>query len=144
MPHREAIEGFLAVLPGGKVIIQQASEACVVAWFQDMDHLVDDEVLQALAGLTRQLAVEADGLPRGAAASPLGLHSLNEEPLHLHSDDWLPFCDQPGNSLLEAFAIPLLDDLSTTLKRCSLSMMQNHLLRLEFDSWRPLCFLKCQ
>ena len=93
MPYWQAVEGFLAVLPVREVPIQERAKAGIMAGLNDMDHLVDDEVLEAFARLTGQFAVKADGLPRGAATSPLGLHPLNEESLNLHSDDWLPFFD---------------------------------------------------
>lgn len=46
--------------------------------FDQMHHLVHDDVLQQVLRLLRQLGVEADGAGGWGAASPLGFHALQE------------------------------------------------------------------
>jgi hypothetical protein len=57
-------------------------------------HFMHHYIFKTLRRLLREIGIEADGLRRGVAASPLGLHFLDEEFLHLHAYHWLPLCDQ--------------------------------------------------
>ena len=57
MPYRQAIESSSAFLPAGHEAIQKGAEAFVVGWFQQMDHFVDNDVFEALAGFFGEFGV---------------------------------------------------------------------------------------
>ena len=117
MPYRQAVEGFFAVLPRGKVFFQQSAESRVVGRLYQVDQLVNDEILQAGLGLSGQFTVEADGPPFRRATPPLGPHSLNMEACALYPDTVLPFFQERDYCLLEAFTIPFLYDFPAPLLR---------------------------
>ena len=57
MPYWQAIEGFSAFGPSWHEAIQKRAEAFVVGWFQQMEHFVDNDVFEALAGLFSEFGV---------------------------------------------------------------------------------------
>ena len=60
MPHRQPVEDLPAGLPLGHEMVHQGDEAGVVGGFQQVDHLVNHDVFEALPGLLREIGVEAD------------------------------------------------------------------------------------
>ena len=74
-----------------------------------MNHLVDDDVLETRSRLFREIGVEADAAVVRVAVPPLGLHPLHEESLHSHVQQRLPSRQQWRHGLLQLFSIPFLD-----------------------------------
>ncbi len=59
-----------------------------------MDHFVNDDVFEQVLGFLHQLSVEADSSGPMVAATPLGLHSLEEVTRYLNTELLLPFLDE--------------------------------------------------
>jgi len=53
-----------------------------VGRFKQMNHLMQDDVVQTLLGLFGQFGVQADGADTWVAASPFRFHMLHVEPAH--------------------------------------------------------------
>ena len=70
VPHRQAIEHVPVELPLGHESIHQRDEAGVVRRLQQVDHLVDDDVFEALARLLGEIGVEADACARRGCSFP--------------------------------------------------------------------------
>ena len=84
VPHRETVQSLLTIPPVWKMTVQHCSKAGVVAWFENVKHLVDNKVFKALAGFSGQLAIEPYRALGRTAASPFGLHPLDKESFHFH------------------------------------------------------------
>src|ERR1700737_1117963 len=89
-------------------------------------------IFKTLRRLLGKIGIEADALGRGVAASPLGLHFLHKELLHLHAHHWLPLCDQPWHGLPNLLSIPCLDSRLFLVARGRRTQSQN--IRLCFNS----------
>ncbi len=57
MSYWQAVEGFSAFLPAWHEAIQKYAEAFVVGRLQQMEHFMDDDVFEALAGLFSEFGV---------------------------------------------------------------------------------------
>ena len=74
----EGVEFGPSFLPGRVVFGHEGHEPFAVPWLQEVDHLVDDDVLQQVLRLLDQLGIEPERLGLGVAATPAGLHALKE------------------------------------------------------------------
>ena len=68
--------------PVGHVLVHQGDEAVVVVALEQVEHLVQDDVVEALGRFLDQLQIEPDAMGLGGAGAPLGLHPLD-----------VPLCD---------------------------------------------------
>ena len=99
---REAVEHVSVDLPAGHEVVHEGDETPVVGGFEEMGHLVDGDVFQALGRLLSEIRVQADVTGRWAATSPFGLHrwTKNRETFapmsgcRLHLANW---SGVPGN-----------------------------------------------
>lgn len=110
MPNWKPIEHLPAVLPIGHVLAHELLEAIVVRWFQDMDHLVHDDVFEALRRLAGQVGVQADRPGSVVAASPAGFHAADVEAGDFHADLGLPPRNQLLGSYFDEASVPLFQD----------------------------------
>jgi len=94
MMHGQPIQHFPEKLPLRHELIHQSHEAAIVSSFEEMDHFMNHDIFQTFTWLLGQFRIETDAFGVTVATSPLGLHALYEEPLHLHTHDRLPFRDQ--------------------------------------------------
>ena len=106
MTYWQAVEDVTTELPLGHELIHQRHEAGVVGWLQQVDHLMDHDVFEALAGFLGEVGVEADGAGVRVATAPLGFHALHEDATHLHAHQRFPFGDQRRRGCLELLPIP--------------------------------------
>ena len=51
MPQRSAVELVPNVLPLGHEFVHEAYKCCIVRGFQEVEHLVQKDIFQALTGL---------------------------------------------------------------------------------------------
>ena len=65
-----------------------------MGWFQEVEHFVNDDVFEALAGFLGEVGVEANAVSTWGAAPPFRFHLLHIESRNLHADDRRPFGDQ--------------------------------------------------
>jgi hypothetical protein len=65
MPNGQAVEDLTMELPLGQETVHEGDETGVVLGFQEMNHLVDDDVFEAFTGFFGQIGVEADGADSG-------------------------------------------------------------------------------
>ena len=56
----QAVEDVTTELPLGHELIHQRHEAGVVGWLQQVDHLMDHDVFEALARLLGEVGVQTD------------------------------------------------------------------------------------
>jgi hypothetical protein len=85
----------------------------VMGSFNQVDHLVNDDVLEAIPGLLGELRIQTDSVNQGIAAPPLGLHLLHVETADLDIKARLPSLDQRCYSRLEGLSIPERQGLFT-------------------------------
>ena len=78
-------------LPLGQKLIHQSYEPRIVRWFEQMNHLVDDDIFKAFDRLSGEISIQPKGACPFIAATPFRLHSLNEESLHSNAQQTLPF-----------------------------------------------------
>jgi hypothetical protein len=114
------------MLPAGHEEVHQGDEAGVVSGFDQVRHFVDDDVFEAFARFLGQVRIEPDGGGAGGAATPFGFHLLNEEALHVHGHERLPFRDQRGDRLFQLSAIPLVEDGRFLLLGGGRANLQDH------------------
>ena len=81
-------------LPLRHELIHQRHEALVVRGFEQVNHLVNHDVFEAFPRLPCEIGIQSDRTRAVIATSPLGLHSLDEDPPHLYPHQSLPFYDQ--------------------------------------------------
>ena len=58
------------------MVVEDRDEAIVVRGFEEVGHLVDDDVLEQVRRFFHKLCVQPDVAAAVVATSPLGLHSL--------------------------------------------------------------------
>jgi hypothetical protein len=97
-------------LPLGHVPIHQIHEARVVRRFEEVNHLVNDNVLKAFPRLSGEVRIQSDGPGAVVAATPFRLHSLNEKSPHPYTHQPFPFVDQWRDGFPQLLAMPFLDD----------------------------------
>jgi hypothetical protein len=83
--------------PLGKKLVHQSLEAVGVLAFQEVHHLVDQDVFDAIEGFFGELKVEPDAVIFRVAAAPPGLHFLDTPVGDFDPDDGLPLGDQAGH-----------------------------------------------
>ena len=84
IPHRQAVKNLTVMLPFWHELIHQFNKVRAVRWFQQVDHLMRDNVIQAFPGLLGEFRIQAYRPGAGIAATPPGFHPLHKTPLHLH------------------------------------------------------------
>jgi len=94
MADRQPIQSVYIELPFRHKTIYQVPEAVVVGRFQQVGHLMYNDVLQALRRFFGKLGIEPDIAGNRVAATPLGLHSLHKKPVYFHTQQRLPLGDQ--------------------------------------------------
>jgi hypothetical protein len=91
------------------MFIEDADEAITVSGLNEVGHLVSYHVFEKVFGLFDQLGVEADMSLSVVAASPLGLHPLQEIAANLDSELSLPLLDDRRDRLVKKPFVPLMD-----------------------------------
>ena len=81
--ERELVEFSAGFSPGWVVLFEDRNETVAVGRFDQVGHLVNDDVFKHVLRLFHQFGVEADVARLVIAAPPLGLHSLEEVTAHL-------------------------------------------------------------
>ena len=74
--------------------IEEGHKPLAMGRLQEVNHLVDDHVLEQIPWLSHELRVEADGAGARIAAPPLRLHPLEEVPVDRKPELFLPALDQ--------------------------------------------------
>jgi hypothetical protein len=74
--------------------------------FQEVHHLVDQDVFDAIEGFLGEFEVEPDAMVPCVAAAPPGLHLLDAPVGDLHPDDGLPFGDQARQQRFHVLEVP--------------------------------------
>lgn len=110
MRERRCIEFVTEMPPVGKVVLNQRAEPFTMMTLKQVNHLVHDDVLEALLGPLGEFGIQADGAGSRVAAPPLGLHLLHKESFHCDFEPRLPRFDQPWNSGLQQLAVPARED----------------------------------
>ena len=77
--------------------------------FQQVCHLMHDDVFQAFRRMFRQFQIEPDATGADIAAPPTRLHLLDAPFMHLLPDDRLIFLDQFGDAFFEFSTIKIVD-----------------------------------
>ena len=100
MPQWCPIEFLAVVLPQRHEIIHIRNKPLVVMALEQMNHFMDNDVLQTIDRFLDQLEIQPDSLSLDIASAPLGFHLFHTPLCHLHTDDRFPFSDQGSNSML--------------------------------------------
>jgi hypothetical protein len=77
MSERRRIQLVPMLTPQRHVLVHHLGEEIVVAPFDEVDELVDDQVLEAPHGLLHEFQIQPDPTGIHAARAPLGLHLLD-------------------------------------------------------------------
>jgi hypothetical protein len=80
VPHGQPVEGVAVGLPLEHELIHQRHKAGVVRRFEQVNHLVDDNIFKTFHGLSREIGIQSNGASVVIAAAPFRLHSLDEGP----------------------------------------------------------------
>lgn len=88
--NRQPVQDLAVGLPPRHELIHQSHEAGVVTGFEQVSHLVDDNVFEAFDRLSSQIGIQSNYSHAMIAATPFCLHSLNEEPLQPYLHQSLP------------------------------------------------------
>lgn len=81
-----------------------------------MDHLVNHDVLQQIPGFLDQLRIQTNGPLFRVAASPFGLHALQEIALDFDTNPAFPLLDQGGDRGVKKLEVPIVYNLRTGLQ----------------------------
>lgn len=100
LSQRQRIQFCTSIPPGRIVLGQQQYEPLTVRRFDQMDHFMNDHILKQVTRLLGQFRVEPNMSLAMIAATPFGLHTLQEVAIDLHTDTWLPVFDQGRNGLV--------------------------------------------
>ena len=93
------------------MFLKDGDESLAVRWFQQVDHFVDDHVLDQVLGLFHQLGIESDVSRFVVAASPLGFHPLQEITGGFHLQLGLPLLDEGRHGFVKKRFVPVVNDL---------------------------------
>src|SRR5579884_1819635 len=74
-----------------------------------MNHLVDNDVLQALVSLLGEFCVDPDSRGLGIASSPPRPHPLDPCLVYSGTDQRLPLCNKPVDVHLKPLSIPAVE-----------------------------------
>ena len=85
-----------------------SAKLIVVPPFQQMHHLMYQNILQALHWFLRQLQIEPDAPRLDITAPPFRLHLSDAPPSNRYTHNRLPFGDKVRNPFLEDSTIPLI------------------------------------
>jgi hypothetical protein len=76
MPNRQLIQLILIEPPKRHEPVHQGYETGVVGRFQQMNHLMHDDVFQAFRRLLRKLGIKPDAFGAWTTTAPLRFHPL--------------------------------------------------------------------
>lgn len=93
--------------------IHQGDEVRVVGRVAQLEHLMHDDIFQALQGLFRQFGVQADGEFFRVAASTASLHPLDVESIQRNPQSRLPDFEQWLDGVFQLFPIPAFKQRAT-------------------------------
>jgi len=68
IPHRQTVKNLAVMLPFWHELIHQFNKVRTVRWFQQVDHLMQDNVIQAFPGLLGEFRIQAYRPGAGIAA----------------------------------------------------------------------------
>ena len=105
-----AIEFLAVVLPGRHETIHVGNELIVVVALEQVNHFVDNDVLQAMNWFLDKLEIQPDATCLDVAGAPFGFHLFHAPLGYLYVDDRFPFRDQGSNLFFEPAAIPGVQD----------------------------------
>lgn len=97
--------------PGWVVLLKNGNEAVAVGWLNQVCHLVHDDVFEQVLRLFYELGVEPDITCLVIAASPLGLHPLQEVAGNVHFQLLFPLLDEWRNGFVEKALMPVVEYL---------------------------------
>ncbi len=83
------------------MFLKNLDETITVGGFQQVDHLVDDDVFEEVLRLLHQLGVQPDTTFAVVAAPPLRFHPLQEIPGDFHLELGFPLFDERGYDLVQ-------------------------------------------
>jgi hypothetical protein len=81
--YRQSIECVAVGLPLRHELIHQRHKALVVRGFEQVKHLVNQNVFEAFLRLSGEIGIQSDRTRAVIATPPLGLHPLDENPSQL-------------------------------------------------------------
>jgi hypothetical protein len=61
VPHRQSVQELTVRLPLGQKLIHQSYEPRIVRWFEQMNHLVDDDIFKAFDRLSGEISIRPKG-----------------------------------------------------------------------------------
>src|SRR5262249_32263453 len=106
MADGQPIELLSTCAPLWHEAIHKRDESTAVCRLLNVDHLVDDDIFEALASFFREIGVQSYVAFARITASPFRFHPLHKDALHLSRDEWLPLRNKTGNGSFYLFSIP--------------------------------------
>ena len=116
LSERRAVEGVAPGAPVGQQGVHELGEALTVAAFQQVGHLVDDDVLKAGGVFLGQFEVEPDAGRLAVAGAPFGFHPPDAPEGHLTADLLLPPGNERRHGAAQFLALPPLEDLDASCR----------------------------
>ena len=98
MPQRRPIKFLAVILPQRHEIIHIRNKPLVVMALEQINHFMDNDVLQTIDRFLDQLEIQPDALCLNIARAPFGFHLFHPPLGHLYADDRFPFRDQGEQS----------------------------------------------
>lgn len=97
MPHRQPVQLVPVKLPLRHEPFHEGHETVVVGMFDEVRHLMNEDVLETFKGFPGEVGIQADIPGFRITASPAGLHVLDEDLFYIDAQAGFPF----GNQLRE-------------------------------------------
>jgi hypothetical protein len=127
-------------LPPRHELIHQRHKALVVRGFDQVSHLVDDDIFKAFPRLSSKIGIQSDGPHAVIAATPFRLHSLHEESAHAYPHQSLPFFDQWRDGIPQLLSVPFLEDFLSLRFVCARPHVEDHPRVTQLNGSWPIGF----
>src|SRR6266851_3756824 len=106
MPQWLAVKLLAVELPQRHEAIHMGDETLVMMALEQVNHFMDNDVLQAMHGFLDEFEIQPDATCLNIAGTPAGFHLFHAPASHLHANDRFPFGDKGRNLFFEAAAVP--------------------------------------
>jgi hypothetical protein len=107
--------------------VHEVDKSVAVMTLNEVNHLMDDDIFEAMLWFSRELRVDANSAGARIAAPPLGLHLLHVKPVNHHAQYRCPSRKKGRYRRFDLFTIKLGNNGLLLIFTCSRAHSQEHL-----------------